>query len=470
MANLSTLATQTCFRTADGEFHGFEGTNDKSGCCYRQLHARLELRNRHRASLPVALAVAAQRRLRLHRSTTTARSTSAQMLPDGKARSGIAAADGQMGQIIKVYLDWQLSATTRGSKAFWPKAQKALEFSWVEGGWDADRDGVHRGRPAQHLRRRVLRAESAVRHLLPRRAARRRGDGARGRRRRVRAPSADACSSAAARGSTRTSSTASTTSRRCRACRKDRSPTSSLHHGLGRLGDPEYQVGEGCLADQLDRPVPRRGRRPRHRASTRPTSARRSSPSTVQLQARPRRARRRAAHLTPSTTKRRSCLRLRQGRPAGDSISLLRRGRDRLRVRRRLADALCGHGRRGHRVLANIAARYDGERRNPWDEPECGHHYARAMAAWTSLIALSGFDYLGPAATSPSNLSAPEHGSSASGPPPPVGAHSALTPRTFRLDVLFGSLEILELSLPNNRKKTYSDRIRLTESNPLVLA
>ena len=33
-ANLSTLATTTCFRTADGEFHGFEGSNDEQGCCF----------------------------------------------------------------------------------------------------------------------------------------------------------------------------------------------------------------------------------------------------------------------------------------------------------------------------------------------------------------------------------------------------------------------------------------------------
>ena len=33
-ANLSTLATTTCFRTADGEFHGFEGSDDTRGCCF----------------------------------------------------------------------------------------------------------------------------------------------------------------------------------------------------------------------------------------------------------------------------------------------------------------------------------------------------------------------------------------------------------------------------------------------------
>ena len=34
MSNLSTLVTQTCFRTADGEFHGFEGCDDHRGCCF----------------------------------------------------------------------------------------------------------------------------------------------------------------------------------------------------------------------------------------------------------------------------------------------------------------------------------------------------------------------------------------------------------------------------------------------------
>ncbi len=33
-ANLSTLATQVCFRTADGKFRGFEGANDDLGCCF----------------------------------------------------------------------------------------------------------------------------------------------------------------------------------------------------------------------------------------------------------------------------------------------------------------------------------------------------------------------------------------------------------------------------------------------------
>jgi non-lysosomal glucosylceramidase len=47
----------------------------------------------------------------------------------------------------------------------------------------------------------------------------------------------------------------------------------------------------------------------------------------------------------------------------------------------------------GLETIENVRRRYDGERRNPWDEPECGHHYARAMSAWSSVVAFSGFDY-----------------------------------------------------------------------------
>jgi hypothetical protein len=49
----------------------------------------------------------------------------------------------------------------------------------------------------------------------------------------------------------------------------------------------------------------------------------------------------------------------------------------------------------GLECIANVRRRYDGEKRNPWDEAECGHHYARAMAAWSGVLALSGFRYDG---------------------------------------------------------------------------
>ena len=49
----------------------------------------------------------------------------------------------------------------------------------------------------------------------------------------------------------------------------------------------------------------------------------------------------------------------------------------------------------GLECIAGIRRRYDGVRRNPWDEAECGHHYARAMAVWTGVLVASGFQYRG---------------------------------------------------------------------------
>jgi hypothetical protein len=45
--------------------------------------------------------------------------------------------------------------------------------------------------------------------------------------------------------------------------------------------------------------------------------------------------------------------------------------------------------------LRTYFRRPDGRKRSPFDEAECGHHYARAMASWAAILALSGFHYSG---------------------------------------------------------------------------
>jgi hypothetical protein len=46
-------------------------------------------------------------------------------------------------------------------------------------------------------------------------------------------------------------------------------------------------------------------------------------------------------------------------------------------------------------VVESVRLRHDGERRNPWNEPEAGHHNSRAMSSWALIVALSGFHYSG---------------------------------------------------------------------------
>jgi len=47
----------------------------------------------------------------------------------------------------------------------------------------------------------------------------------------------------------------------------------------------------------------------------------------------------------------------------------------------------------GLKCVQSIRDRFDGMKRNPFSEPECGHHYGRSMTSWATLLAWSGFHY-----------------------------------------------------------------------------
>ena len=47
-------------------------------------------------------------------------------------------------------------------------------------------------------------------------------------------------------------------------------------------------------------------------------------------------------------------------------------------------------------VCRGVHERYHPSRHNPWNEIECGDHYARALASWGVVLGLAGFSYHGP--------------------------------------------------------------------------
>jgi non-lysosomal glucosylceramidase len=54
-----------------------------------------------------------------------------------------------------------------------------------------------------------------------------------------------------------------------------------------------------------------------------------------------------------------------------------------------------GQVKQGLQCIRDIRNRYDGKRRSPFNEAECGHHYGRAMASWAAVTTLTGFQYSG---------------------------------------------------------------------------
>jgi non-lysosomal glucosylceramidase len=396
-ANLSTLASTTCFRTADGEFHGFEGVDDHSGCCfgncthvwnYETATAHLFpsfARSLRKASFGYSMDDDGGMRFR-------------QLLPDGKDRFGFAAADGQMGQIMHAYLDWKLSGDRQWLASMWPQIKKGLEFAWEPGGWDANRDGVLEG--VQHNTYDVEfygpNPMCGIYYLGALRAgeemARSMSDDA----------SADEYHRLFAKGSAWIDSNLSNGSFYIQKVRgfsaSEIAPNLRSDMGSGNTEAPEYQVGGGCLIDQLI------GQYLADVAGLGPLVSQDHVQTTLKSIFKYNYKRNLEDHENVERTFALNdeaamviCDYATAPRPRipfpyfAEVMTGFEHSTAALMVYSGMVD-------QGLEAIGNIRARYDGEKRNPWDEAECGHHYARAMAAWSGVIATSGFQYDGPQA------------------------------------------------------------------------
>lgn len=455
--NLTALRSQTCFRTADGHFYGFEGCADDRGCCFGSC---THVWNYEQAT-PFLF-------------PTLARDMRALELEEGTLPNGLnafrlrlplhtqpwphAAADGQMGVVLKCYREWQLSGDDDFLERYWPRIRSLIEFCWLPDSWDADQDGVMEG--VQHNTYDVEfygpNPLTTVYYLGALRAA---------------AEMARACSDLAF------AARCQELADRGRAwvdanlfngeyyIQQVRVPANvektlpELRAGMGEtdLTDPDFQVGDGCLIDQLV------GQYLAH---------------VVGL-----------GHLLDPEKVRtalRSLFRYNFRRDLYDHWNVMRT----FALADESALLICSwpHGGRprvpfpyfsevmtgfeyqaaahmiyeglldeGLAVIAGVRARFDGRRRNPWNEPECGHHYARAMASWAALLALSGFHYSAVSSTltltprwQPHDLRTPWTAPSGWGT---VSQTIAGDQQTVRWEVLVGELRVqrLRLALPARR-------------------
>jgi hypothetical protein len=102
----------------------------------------------------------------------------------------------------------------------------------------------------------------------------------------------------------------------------------------------------------------------------------------------------------------------------------------------------------GLSIVKGARARHDGVKRNPWDEFECGHHYARAMSSYGLLLALSGFTFNKGAGTLGFNPRVHREGFRTFWALDGVWGAYAQSKRQAMLSVLFGELVLNRLDLP----------------------
>ncbi len=394
MSNLSTLRTATAFRTADGEFHGFEGCDDVSGCCHGNC---THVWNYEQAMANVfpSLAHSVRESEFLRNTAANGFMGFRSYLPDGKKIFETAAADGQMGCLMKLYRDWQLSGDTEWLRRLWPSAKRALEFAWVQYGWDGDRDGVMEG--VQHNTYDVefygpnplcgvwylgaLRAGEEMARAL--------GDEVSAREyRRLFEGGSKWIDANLFNGQFYIQKVVGRPAAQVL-------PEFCGGDGAANPESPDYQMGEACLCDQL------LGQYMAHLVGLGylldEDHVRTTVQSIYRNNYRPTLTHHECVQRTYALNDEGGVLVATYPLGKRPEIPFPYFAEVWSGIEYQFATHLICEGmtEAGLAIVETVRRRHDGERRNPWNEPECGHHYARPMASWALVIALSGFHYSG---------------------------------------------------------------------------
>ncbi|MCC6730478.1 MAG: hypothetical protein IT208_14170 [Chthonomonadales bacterium] len=395
-ANASILRTTTVLRTEDGRLNGFEGCGDSVGCCpmncthvwnYEQTVAHL---------FPTL-----ERTVREtdfgHNTRSDGSMAFRTLLPlIGELWAFKPAADGQMGTIMKVYREWLQSGDRAFLERMWPGVERALEFAWRPGGWDPNRDGVMEGE--QHNTYDIeFYGPNTMMGTLYLGALR----------------AAEEMADALGLGDAAARYRAVYESGRARHAEtlwngeyfvQRVVPPASVEGGEGvhasapaslQAGEaePRYQYGPGCLSDHLlgqwfarvvglgDLLPPEMVRSAIHAVYRHNFRDDLSEHASVQR-----------VYALNEESGLLLCTWPTGGRPRypfpyADEVWT--------GIEYQVAAHLIYEGfvDEGMAIVMGARARHDGERRNPWDEFECGHHYARAMSSWSLILALSGYHY-----------------------------------------------------------------------------
>ena len=148
-ANISILKTPTVLRLEDGTFYGFEGCNADSGCCegscthvWNYAYALPFLfPNMERSMRDIDF--------KYNMSTDGGMSFRLQLPLGRKPEKFRPCADGQFGGVMKMYREWKISGDGEWLRSHWDNIKQTIAFAWAESNrdkWDTNRDGVLEGR------------------------------------------------------------------------------------------------------------------------------------------------------------------------------------------------------------------------------------------------------------------------------------------------------------------------------------
>lgn len=159
-ANTAGLKTNLVLRDGEVNFHGYEGLGMDFGCCAGNCTHVWNY-----AQTMASLFPSLERNVReigfLHDTHENGYQCFRTVFPLSKNYFKNVAADGQMGNIVRVYREWKNSGDTEWLKKLWPSVKAALEFAWTGSGelaskypwmdqyrnvpWDVNKEGVLRG-------------------------------------------------------------------------------------------------------------------------------------------------------------------------------------------------------------------------------------------------------------------------------------------------------------------------------------
>jgi len=392
--NISTLRTQTCFRHADGNFFAWEGCNDYSGSGYGSCT--------HVWNYETATAFLFGDLAKTMREVEFSKATSEEGAMSFRVKLpyeeislfGKTAADGQMGCIMKLYREWQLSGDDSFLKKLYLMAKRAMSYVWARNSWDADRDGVMEG--VQHNTMDVEyygpNPQMTIWYLGALRAMEEMAASIKDME------MAGECRKLYENGSKWTDENLFNGEYYIhRVIIPDQENIREEQKGNKKpikRENPDFQLGEGCLTDQLV------GQYFAHVCGlgylVKKENVSKTLNSIMQYNYR------------SDLSNHFNCLR---SFALDDESALLMASYPRQRpvnpfpyftevmtgfeYTAAVGMLYEGQTEDGLKCIKNIRARYDGRKRNPFNETECGYHYGRAMASWSAILALSGFNYSG---------------------------------------------------------------------------